>query len=117
LLRLLGIPSSATLWTIVEVTAGAVAATICFLGTVQLWPRATFLLGAMSLAVVWMLLSGAATEAATYVLIAGPSAYLLIASWSEVSQSALRVVSTLSYLGFVSAHILNSWFQSKRMFT
>ena len=68
----------------------------------------------MSLAVVWMLLFGPATEAATYVLIAVPSAYLLIAGWSEVSQSALRVVSTLSYLGFVSAHILNSWFPIKK---
>ena len=68
----------------------------------------------MSLAVVWMLLFGPATEAATYVLIAVPSAYLLIAGRSEVSQSALRVVSTLSYLGFVSAHILNSWFPIKK---
>jgi len=68
----------------------------------------------MSLAIVWMLLSGAATEAATYVLIAVPSAYLLIASCSEVSQSALRVVSPLTYLGFVSAPILNSWFPIKK---
>ena len=68
----------------------------------------------MSLAVVWMLLFGPATEAATYVLIAVPSAYLLIAGWSEVSQSALRVVSTLTYLRFVSAHILNSWFPIKK---
>ena len=37
----------------------------------------------MSLAVAWMLLFGPATEAATYVLIAVPSAYLLIAGWSE----------------------------------
>jgi hypothetical protein len=114
LLRLLGIPISATWWTIVEVTAGAVAAAICFLGAVRHWPRATLLLGAMSLAIVWMLLFGPATEAATYVLIAVPSAYLLIASWSDVSQLALRVVSTVTYLGFVSAHILNSWFPIKK---
>jgi hypothetical protein len=68
----------------------------------------------MSLAIVWMLLFAPATEAATYALIAVPSAYLLIAGWSEVSQSALRVVSTLTYLGFVSAHILNSWFPIKK---
>jgi len=114
LLRLLGIPISTTLWTFVEVTAGAVAAAICFLGTVRRWPRATLLLGAMSLATVWMLLFGPATEAATYVLIAVPSAYLLITGWSDVSQSALRIVSTLTYLGFVSAHILNSWFSIKK---
>jgi hypothetical protein len=114
LLRLLGIPISTMWWTIVEVTAGAVAAAICLLGTIQRWPRATLLLGAMSLAIVWMLLFGPATEAATYVLIAVPSAYLLIAGWSDVSQSALRVVSTLTYLGFVSAHILNSWFLIKK---
>jgi hypothetical protein len=114
LLRLLGIPISATWWTIVEVTAGCVAAAICFLGAIRHWPRATLLLGAMSLAIVWMLLFGPATEAATYVLIAVPSAYLLIAGWSDVSQSALRVVSTLTYLGFLSAHILNSWFPIKK---
>ena len=114
LLRLLGIPISTMWWTIVEVTAGAVAAAICLVGTIQRWPRATLLLGAMSLAIVWMLLFGPATEAATYVLIGVPSAYLLIASWSDVSQSALRVVSTLTYLGFVSAHILNSWFLIKK---
>lgn len=114
LLRLLGIPISTMWWTIAEVTAGSVAAAICFLGTTRHWPRATLLLGAMSLAIVWMLLFGPATEAATYVLIAVPSAYLLIAGWSDVSQSALRVVSTLTYLGFVSAHILNSWFPIKK---
>ncbi len=27
------------------------------------------------------------------------------------------VVSTLTYVGFVSAHILNSWFPIKKMFT
>jgi hypothetical protein len=114
LLRMLGIPISTMWWTVVEVTAGAVAAAICILGTIRHWPRATLLLGAMSLAIVWMLLFGPATEAATYALIAVPSAYLLIAGWSEVSQSALRVVSTLTYLGFVSAHILNSWFPIKK---
>jgi hypothetical protein len=108
LLRLLGIPISAMWWTVMEVTAGAVAAAICLLGTVRHWPRATVLLGAMSLAIVWMLLFGPATEAATYVLIAVPSAYLVIAGWSDISQLALRVVSTLTYLGFVGAHILNS---------
>ena len=114
LLRLLGIPISTMWWTLVEVTAGALAAAICILGTIRHWPRATLLLGAMSLAIVWMLLFGPATEAATYVLIAVPSAYLLIAGWSDVSQPALRTVSTLTYLGFVSAHILNSWFPIKK---
>jgi hypothetical protein len=114
LLRLLGIPISTMWWTIAEVAAGSVAAAICFLGTVRQWPRAILLLVAMSLGIVWMLLFGPATEAATYVLIAVPSAYLLIAGWSEVSQSALRVVSTLTYLGFVSAHVLNSWFPIKK---
>jgi hypothetical protein len=114
LLRLLGIPISAMWWTVMEVTAGAVAAAICLLGTVRHWPRATVLLGAMSLAIVWMLLFGPATEAATYVLIAVPSAYLVIAGWSDISQLALRVVSTLTYLGFVGAHILNSWFPIKK---
>ena len=114
LLRLLGIPISTMWWTIAEVTAGSVAAAICFLGTIRHWPRATLLLGAMSLAIVWMLLFGPATEAATYVLIAVPSAYLLIAGWSDVSQWALRVVGTLTYIGFVSAHILNSWFPIKK---
>jgi len=114
LLRLLGIPISATWWTIVEVIAGSVAAAICFVGSLRHWPRATLLLGAMSLAIVWMLLFGPATEAATYVLIAVPSAYLLIAGWSDVSQLLLRVVSTVTYLGFLSAHILNSWFPIKK---
>lgn len=114
LLRLLGIPISTVWWTVVEATAGAVVAAICFLGTIRHWPRATLLFCATSLAIVWMLLFGPATEAATYVLIAVPSAYLLIAAWSDASQSALRVVSTLTYLGFVSADILNSWFPFKR---
>jgi hypothetical protein len=113
LLRLLGIPISVTWWTVVEVASGCIAAAICFFGTSRDWPRPTLILGAMSLAIVWMLLFGPATEAATYVLIAVPSAYLLIAGWTDVSQFALRAVSTLTYVGFVSAHILNSWFPIK----
>ena len=117
LLRLLGIPISTMWWTVVEVTAGAVAAAICILGTIRHWPRATLLLGAMSLAIVWMLLFGPATEAATYALIAVPSAYLLIAGWSEVSQSTLRVVSTLTYLGFVARIFSIPGSRSKKTFT
>jgi hypothetical protein len=73
----------------------------------------TLVFGAMSLAIVWMLLFGPATEAATYVLIAVPSAYLLISGWSDTSQPALQITSTVTYLGFVGAHILNSWFRIK----
>jgi len=113
LLRLIGIPISRMWWTIVELAAGVIAAGICFLGTIRCWPLVTLVFGAMSLAIVWMLLFGPATEAATYVLIAVPSAYLLISGWSDTSLPALQISSTLTYLGFVGAHILNSWFRIK----
>lgn len=113
LLRLIGIPISAMWWRIVEVTAGAIAATICLVGTIRRWPLVTLLFSAMSLAIVWMLLFGPATEAATYVLIAVPSAYLLISGWSDASQPVLQATSSITYLGFVSAHMLNSWFHIK----
>jgi Glycosyltransferase family 87 len=113
LLRLIGIPISPMWWTIVELAAGVIAAGICFLGTIRRWPLVTLVFGAMSLAIVWMLLFGPATEAATYALIAVPSAYLLISGWSNTSQPALQITSTVTYLGFVGAHILNSWFRIK----
>ena len=113
LLRLLGIPLSIVWWQVVERIAGVIAAAICFVETIRRWPRATLLFGAMSLAIVWILLFGPATEAATYVLIAVPSAYLLIAAWSDASQQSLQITSTITYLGFVSAQILNSWFRIK----
>jgi glycosyl transferase family 87 len=110
LLRLLGIPISTIWWTIVQATAGIIAAGICLLGTIRRWPPVTLLFGAMSLAIVWMLLFGPATEAATYELIAVPAAYLLIFSWSDAYHPALRVTSTITYLGFVGADMLKSWF-------
>ena len=113
LLRLAGIPISAMWWRTVEVTAGVIAATICLVGTIRRWPQVTLLFGAMSLAIVWILLFGPATEAATYVLIAVPSAYLLIAGWSDVSMAGLRITSTMTYLGFVGAHMMNSWLHIK----
>jgi hypothetical protein len=113
LLRLVGIPISAMWWRILEVTAGVIAATICLVGTIRRWPAAVLLFGTMSLAIVWMLLFGPATEAATYVLIAVPSAYLLISGWSGPFRPALRAASTITYVGFVSAHMLNSWFHVK----
>jgi hypothetical protein len=114
LVRLIGIPISTIWWWILEATAGVIAATICLLGTIRRWPPVTLLFGAMSLAIVWILLFGPATEAATYVLIAVPCAYLLIFGWCDVSQPALQITSTIAYLGFVTAHMLNSWFQIKR---
>ena len=114
LLRLIGIPISAMCWEIVQVAAGVIAATICLLGTIRRWSLATLLFYAMSLAIVWMLLFGPATEGATYMLIAVPSAYLLISGWSNNAQSALQITSTLTYLGFISAAMLNSWFHIKR---
>jgi hypothetical protein len=114
LLRLIGIPISGVSWTIVQVIAGVIAATICLVGTIRRWPLATLLFCAMSLAIVWMLLFGPATEAATYTLIAVPSAYLLISGWSDDAQLALQITSTVTYLGFISADMLNSWFHIKR---
>jgi hypothetical protein len=113
LLRLIGIPISTMWWRILELTAGAGTAAICVLGTIRRWPSVILLFGAMSLAIAWMLVFGPATEAATYMLIAVPSAYLLIAGWSSPFRPALRATSTIAYLGFVGAHILNSWFQIK----
>jgi hypothetical protein len=113
LLRLIGIPISAMWWRIAEVTAGVIAATICLVGTIRRWPLVTLLFSAMSLAIVWMLLFGPATEASTYMLIAVPSAYLLIFGWSEVSQLALQTTSTITYLGFIGSQMLNSWFHIK----
>ena len=113
LLRLTGIPISTMWWNIVQATAAIIAAGICLLGTIRRWPPVTLLFGAMSLATVWMLLFGPATEAATYLLIAVPSAYLLIFGWSDVYQPALRITSIVTYLGFVGADILNSWFHIK----
>jgi hypothetical protein len=56
LLRLIGIPISTMWWTIVELATGVIAAGICFLGTIRRWPLLTLVFGAMSLAIVWMLL-------------------------------------------------------------
>jgi hypothetical protein len=113
LLRLIGIPISTMWWKVVEVIAGVVAAAICVLGRIWRWPSVTLVFGGLSLAVVWMLLFGPATEAATYVLIAVPSVYLLIFGWFEVSEMALRTMGTVTYLGFVAADVLNSWFRIK----
>ena len=114
LLRLIGIPISIMWWKFLEVITALVAATICLLGSIRRWPPVTLVFTALSLAIVWMLLFGPATEAATYVLIAVPSSYLLVFGLLETPQVALRAMSTVTYLGFVAADVLNSWFHIKR---
>ena len=113
LLRLIGIPISITWWKVVEVIAAVAAAAICLFGRIRRWPPVTLVFTALSLAIVWMLLFGPATEAATYVLIAVPSSYLLVFGLFEASQVALRAMSSVTYLGFVAADVLNSWFHIK----
>jgi hypothetical protein len=114
LLRLIGIPISTMSWKVVEVMAGLLVAAICFVQTRLCQSRVTLGFSAMSLAIAWMLLFGPATEAATYTLIAVPSAYLVIFGWSEAARVALRTMSTLTYLGFVAADMINSWFHIKK---
>jgi len=114
LLRLIGIPISIMWWKVVEVIAAVVAAAICLLGSIRRWPPVTLVFTALCLAIVWMLLFGPATEAATYVLIAVPSSYLLVFGLFETSQMALRAMSSVTYLGFVAADVLNSWFHIKK---
>jgi hypothetical protein len=114
LLRLMGIPISTMSWKVVEVIAGLVAAAICLVERRLCQSRVTLAFSVMSLAIVWMLLFGPATEAATYTLIAVPSAYLVIFGWSEASQVTLRTMSTLTYVGFVAADMINSWFHIKK---
>ena len=113
LLRLVGIPISMMWWKVVEAIVGLIAASICVVERRWCQSRVTLIFGAMALAIIWMLLFGPATEAATYMLIAVPSAYLLMFGWSEASQMALRTMSTLTYVGFVAADVLNSWFHVK----
>jgi len=113
ILRLIGIPISMMWWKIVEAIAGLVAAAICLVGRIRRQPPVTLVFGAMSLAIIWMLLFGPATEAATYILIAVPCAYLVIFGWCEISETALRTTSTLTYVGFVTADVINSWFHIK----
>src|SRR5262249_19448802 len=110
LLRLTGIPISIMSWKVIEAIAGLIAAAICLVNRLRRQSSLTLVFGAMSLAIIWMLLFGPATEAATYALIAVPCAYLVIFGWTEVSDMALRATSTLTYLGFVAANLLNSWF-------
>jgi hypothetical protein len=116
LLRLIGIPISAMWWKVVEVITALIAVAICVFGKMWRWPAVTLVFGALSLAVVWILLFGPATEAATYTLIAVPCAYLLILGWcdaSEASEMAPRRTATVAYLGFVAGDIINSWFHIK----
>ncbi len=114
LLRLMGITISVTWWKVVEVGAGLVAAAICLVGGIRRSSPVTLVFGALSLASVWMLLFGPAVEAATYVLIAAPAAYLFIFGWSEACQVAFRTMSTSTYVGFVTADVINSWFHIKK---
>jgi len=113
LLRLTGIAISAMWWKVVEVITALIAVAICVVGRMWRWPPVTLVFGALSLAVIWILLFGPATEAATYTLIAAPSAYLLIFGWREACDMALRTTATLTYLGFVASDIVNSWFHIK----
>lgn len=114
LLRLLGVPVSDAWWLFLQLLAAVAAAAFCLRETLRRAPVTKLLFGAMCLAVVWMLLFGPATEAATYVLVAVPSAYLLIAGWSHDARPAARITSTVAYLGFIGAEVVNSWFQIKR---
>ena len=74
-------------WKVVEAIAGLIAAAICLVGRIRRQSPVTLVFGAMSLAIIWMLLFGPATEAATYILIAVPSAYLVIFGWCEISET------------------------------
>jgi len=114
LLRLAGIPITTSWWMVLQLLTALCAAAVCLASKRRLLPPTSLLFGVMCLSISWMLLFGPATEAATYVLIATPAAYLVLGGWSHAAPRAVRLWSTIAYVGFIGAEIVNSWFRIKR---
>lgn len=111
LLRVVGIPITTLWWTVLQLLTAACAAVICLFGRIR---NQTLLFGLMCLAIAWMLLFGPATEATTYVLIAVPSAYLVLLGWFRQSGHTAFSVSIAAYVGFIFAEVVNSWLGIKQ---
>lgn len=108
LVRIAGIPISAHGWIVLQLAAAATAGVIVLLANRARARREDLSFLALSLGLVWMLLFGPATEAATYVLISFPAAYLVLRAWTGRAQPAFRAIASVVFLGLLLSDYINS---------
>src|SRR5262249_5504794 len=74
-------PLTPSVYQAIQLTVAALAALLGITARRARWPRRRLLTGLLALACCWMTLFGAATESATYVLLAPSLAWAVLENW------------------------------------
>jgi len=112
LVRIGHLPLSETGYHILRLAGGAAIAGFCLYGRWKAWPKERILAGLFSLACVWMLLLGPASESLTYLILVPAAAIGVVESFSFRMHSAARIAAVIGY-GFLLLAILRVGFFSK----
>lgn len=114
LLHLVHVAISERLYVVIQMLSGAAVAAVCLVGQLRAWSLERLSIALLSLACVWMLLCGPATESATYILLAPAVTLALVQLFSQPASAAMRVGVTLSYSILLFALQLNSFFHLRK---
>jgi hypothetical protein len=114
ILRVFYIGLSAGVFLVVQICAGAAAATVCLIGRSQKWAEGRLLVCLFTLGTCWMLLFGPATEDATYAMIAPALSFAMVQAFSQTTPSWMRVLICLSYAVLLFGLTLNAFFGLKK---
>jgi hypothetical protein len=107
LLRVCGMPLGPVAYQVIQLAAAAGVGFLCVAAHWAHWPKRRLLNGLLALACCWMTLFGAATESATYVLLAPSLVALLLDAWAEVGRRRWLLIG--SY-GLLVTTQLAGWF-------
>jgi hypothetical protein len=110
LLRLTHVVISERLYTAIQILSGAAVALVCVFGRLRSWSQERLLVSLLSLACVWMLLCGPATESATYILVAPAITLALVQAFSQPLPAIMRVWMVINYAVLLFALEINSFF-------
>jgi hypothetical protein len=107
LFRVCEVPVSPKAYQLIQLAAAAGAALLCVTARLSRWPKRRLLNGLLALGCIWMTLFGAATESATYLLLAPTLVAKLVNAWPGAGWR--RLLLSISY-GLLVSTQLASWF-------
>jgi hypothetical protein len=114
ILRMLHIHLSAHMVLVLQLLAGAGAATLCVMGRLRKWSEKRLLTCVFSTGTCWMLLFGPATEDATYAMIAPVLVFALVQALYQNTLSWMRILVCASFALLLVGLILNAFFSLKK---
>ena len=112
LVRIGHLPLAETGYQILRLAGGAAIAVFCLYGRWKSWPKERLLGGLFSLACVWMVLLGPASESLTYLILVPAAAIAVVESLSLGLRPAVRGAAVIGY-GFLLLAILRVGFFPK----